>query len=244
MNALSSCRALVLALVASWAGAPALAQPPLVVELFTSQGCNSCPPADTHLADLARRDGVLALSFHVTYWDRLGWPDSFGLAAADERQRTYARRLGLRGLYTPQMVIGGRLDVVGSDRRRVAQALDLLAGHEPDGPPLEFGADGVRVGAGAGAPATVLALAFDERHEVAIGRGENRGRTLRYHNVVRDLVALGEWHGRAATFAVPAARWRAAGRSGVAILVQRDSDGAILAAAAFGVDGSAVSRPR
>lgn len=103
--------------------AGAAARPPVVVELFTSQGCSSCPPADALLGELARRDDVLALSFHVTYWDRLGWPDTFGLAASTARQNDYARWMGQGRVYTPQMVIGGRLDVVGSARR--GQPLEL-----------------------------------------------------------------------------------------------------------------------
>ena len=98
----------------------------MVVELFTSQGCNSCPPADALLGELTRQADILPLSFHVTYWDRLGWPDTFGLQASTDRQEAYARSLGLSGLYTPQMVVGGRIDVVGSQRLRVLEAIELL----------------------------------------------------------------------------------------------------------------------
>ena len=94
-----------------------------MVELFTAQGCNCCPPADLILREFAEREDVLPLSFHVTYWDRLGWPDTFGLAHSTRRQEAYAGRFGLNRLYTPQMVIGGRIDVVGSARRRVLEAL-------------------------------------------------------------------------------------------------------------------------
>jgi hypothetical protein len=110
--------------------------PPVVVELFTSQGCNSCPPADRLLGELAKRDDVLPLGFHVTYWDRLGWPDTFGLAGSTERQESYAAWLGLDRLYTPQMVIGGRIDVVGGSRARVLEAIELLRGGATPGPTL------------------------------------------------------------------------------------------------------------
>jgi hypothetical protein len=108
-----------------------------VVELFTAQGGSSCPPADRLLEELAEREDALPLSFHVTYWDRLGWPDTFGLAHSTRRQEAYyVGRFGLDRLYTPQMVIGGRIDVVGSARGRVLEALGLLRSHREAGPEL------------------------------------------------------------------------------------------------------------
>ena len=120
----------------------------LVVELFTSQGCNSCPPADELLGELARRSDVLPLSFHVTYWDRLGWPDTFGLEDGTRRQELYAKWLGLSRVYTPQMVIGGRIDVVGSARGRVLDAIELLRDHAPAGPELTVTGDRLSIGPG------------------------------------------------------------------------------------------------
>jgi hypothetical protein len=208
------------------------AQPaPVVVELFTSQGCNSCPPADALLGDLARRADVLPLSFHVTYWDRLGWPDTFGLEASTERQRAYARSLGLSGIYTPQMVIGGRLDVVGSSSPRVLRAIDLLERQGDPGPDAMIEDGKVQIGKGDQGPATIWLIAFDDAHDVAIARGENGGRTLRYHNVVREIERLGSWNGDAVTLALPVERLAGEGRDGLAILLQREADGAILAAA-------------
>jgi hypothetical protein len=203
----------------------------IVVELFTSQGCNSCPPADRLLGDLAARDDVLPLSFHVTYWDRLGWPDTFGLEDSTRRQGVYADWLGRDRLYTPQMVIGGRIDVVGSARGRVLEAIELLRGHPEVGPELTLAGDRLSVGAGDPDDAAIWLIGFDEHHDVAIQRGENRGRTLRYHHVVRELTKLAHWHGRALDAELPLARLRGAGRAGAAILVQRLSDGVILAAA-------------
>jgi hypothetical protein len=210
----------------------AAAEPaPVVVELFTSQGCNSCPPADRHLGELAKRDDVLPLSFHVTYWDRLGWPDTFGLEASTARQERYAAWLGLDRVYTPQMVIGGRIDVVGGSRARVLEAIQLLQSGAAPGPTLTLTGDRLSLGAGEQDDATIWLVAFDDHHDVAIERGENRGRTLRYHHVVRELTRLADWRGRALELALPLARLSAAGRDGAAILVQRSRDGVILAAA-------------
>jgi hypothetical protein len=210
----------------------AAAEPaPVVVELFTSQGCNSCPPADRLLGELAGRDDVLPLSFHVTYWDRLGWPDTYGLEDSTRRQGVYADWLGLGRVYTPQMVVGGRIDVVGNSRGRVLDAIELLERHATPGPALTIAQDRLSVGGGERADAAIWLVAFDDRHDVAIERGENRGRTLSYHHVVRELTRLGDWHGGAVELDLPLARLSADGRDGAAILVQRLSDGTILAAA-------------
>ena len=197
---------------------------PVVVELFTSQGCNSCPPADALLGELAARPDVLPLSFHVTYWDRLGWPDTFGLEANVERQSAHAKALGARGLYTPQMVLDGRLDVVGAYRNRVLQAIELLQANAEPGPTLAVTGDRLEIGLSPepdDAPATVWLVGFDHAHDVVIERGENRGHTLRYHNVVRGLTRLGSWTGEPVQLALPQAQL--AGRDEGAILVQRES---------------------
>jgi hypothetical protein len=212
------------------AAAHATEPAPVVVELFTSQGCNSCPPADAVLSDLARQKDVLPLSFHVTYWDRLGWPDTFGLEASTDRQQAYARRLGLSDLYTPQMVIGGRLDAVGSQRRRVLDAIELLRRHQEPGPAIRIADGRLELGASAEAPCRLWLMAFDRAHDVAIARGENRGRTIRYRNVVRKVFDLGTWDGRPISLPLPLAQLAAEQRDAVAVLVQRRSDGAIIAA--------------
>jgi hypothetical protein len=205
--------------------------PPVVVELFTSHGCTSCPPADRRLGELAKRDDVLPLGFHVTSWDRLGWPDTFGLAGSTERQESYAAWLGLDRLYTPQMMIGGRIDVVGGSRARVLEAIELLRGRATAGPMLTVTGDRLSLSDRPQDDAAIWLVAFDDQRDVAIDRGENRGRTLRYHHVVRELSRLADRHGEALELGLPLPRLSAAGWDGAAILVQRTSDGAILATA-------------
>jgi hypothetical protein len=189
------------------------------------QGCSSCSPAG--LEELAGRADVLPLSFHVTYWDRLGWPDRFGLEDSTPRQRLYADWLGQGRVYTPQMVIGGRIDVVGSSRGRLIEAVELLQGHGEPGPELTVTGDRLSVAAGDQGAAAIWLVAFDDHQDVAIERGEN----LRYHHVVRELAPVGNWHGRPIEVGLPLGELAAAGRNGAAILLQRLSDGVIVAAA-------------
>ncbi len=212
--------------VGTAAAGPAAA--PVLVELFTSQGCSSCPPADRLLGALATRPDVLALAFHVTYWDRLGWADTFGDPRFTERQQAYADRLG-GGLYTPEAVIGGELALVGSDPR-IEAAVGLVA--ERRAPLLlEVTAAGTASLPilGGGDALSLWAAAFDDHHEVAIGRGENAGSRIDYPCVVRELLDLGPWDGRARTIMLPAGRWAEDGRSGLAVVAQRSSDGRVLA---------------
>jgi len=227
-------KALVLAGAVIAATPPAApAAEPVVVELFTSQGCSSCPPADALLTDLSRREDVLALSFHVNYWDYIGWKDPFASVAATERQRSYTRPFGLSYVYTPQMVIQGRRQMTGSDRRGVLEAVDREAAL----PRLKVEIGGDAGGATAVLPArdgaeasTLWAVAFDYAHTTRIERGENGGRTLAYSNVVRDILRIGPWRGEAARVPLPMSEL-AAGRDAVALLVQEDNSGAILGAA-------------
>ena len=197
---------------------------PVVVELFTWQGCNSCPPADRVLGELAQRPDVLALSFHVTYWDRLGWPDTFGLAAATDRQYAYARMIDRERVYTPQMVIDGRVELVGSRRSAVMAIIRLLKERPLAGPDLRLSEGELAVGPGVGRGMIWLAT-FDRRHDVQITRGENAGRTLAYHNVVRKLRPLARWRGEAARLSLDLDD-RDDG-AGMAILLQAE-DGEIL----------------
>jgi hypothetical protein len=212
--------------------APALAgERPVVVELFTSEGCSSCPPADALLAELATRPDLLALSFHVDYWDRLGWKDPFSSSAATRRQNRYARLLGLDAVYTPQIVIDGHWQMVGSDRDAVAQAVAQArqaAAAVPMTLTLDHGEARVAFGAGrAGMSAAVLLLGFDHRHVDRVGGGENDGRTLTHVDVVRGFAEIGRFTGPAGmiTARVP---WRA---DRIAAVLQAD-DGRIIGLAA------------
>jgi hypothetical protein len=221
----------VSAVLAALASTSAVAEDaPVVVELFTSQGCYSCPPADDILGELAERDDVLPLAFHVTYWDRLGWPDTLGLPAGTARQEDYARSLGTGRMYTPQMVVQGQIDVVGSQRSRVMRALEIAGEHAPGSVDVSVEDGRLAIAAGETTEARVLLAAFDDVHEVAIDRGENAGKTLTYHHSVRELTELGRYDGGAMSVGLPLSRLASDGRDGAAILVQRD-DGAIIGAA-------------
>lgn len=177
--------------------ADAVSVQPVLVELFTSQSCSSCPPADVLLGELAGRPDVLALSYHVTYWNRLGWRDRFSLPEATERQRRYAATLGHNQIYTPQTVVQGRRDAVGSDRAAVAAAI-RAATPGPVRLALREAAPAMSVEAGAGeGSGTFWLVGFDRQHVTPVASGENRGRTLTHSHVVRSLSTPGEWRGQA-----------------------------------------------
>jgi len=178
---------------------PALAwaDQPVVVELFTSQGCSSCPPADAVLSELAERDDVVALSLHVDYWDYIGWKDPYSSPQMTERQRAYAAEMSLRYVYTPQMVIDGRQDIVGSRRSEVMAAVEASV---RQGKPVEIAfeaREGGRViipeGRAPDRGATIWLAVYDEDHETQVKRGENAGRMLRNAHVVRRMERLGTW---------------------------------------------------
>jgi hypothetical protein len=202
---------------------------PTVVELFQSQGCSSCPPADLNLNAIADRPGVIALSFAVTYWDRLGWKDTFANPRFTTRQWAYARGLRHSNVATPQIVINGRRDLVGDNARELDAA--VRAAGEPAGASLTVTRGQVSVGAGPapGRGADVWLVRYDPRVQwVAVRRGENGGKTLPHRDIVRQLVRLGGWFGTARSFPIPGA-----GGHGLktAILVQASDGGPILAAA-------------
>ncbi|MFN7191410.1 MAG: DUF1223 domain-containing protein [Rhodospirillales bacterium] len=210
----------------------AAADRPVVVELFTSQGCSSCPPADALLGELAQRKDVLALAYHVDYWDRLGWKDPYSSAAATRRQRQYGDQFRLRAIYTPQIVVDGRAEMVGSDRRAVARAIQAAA-QATAAPAPRFDIDLVReandirvhVGADAAlAGARVQLVGYVRGRTTRVTAGENAGRTLAEANIVVSSEILGEGAGE---WRVPAAADRA-----YAVLVQAP-DGRILGAAAL-----------
>ena len=180
---------------------------PTLVELFTSEGCSSCPPADALLAELAGRPDVLALSFHVDYWDRLGWKDPFSSPDATRRQHGYAVLLGLATVYTPQIVVDGKWQAVGSDRGEVEHALGAARRNRdevPVGLAVEDGRAKISLGPGSdGASAALLLIGFDRRHVTAVARGENSGRTLAHVDVVCSIEEVAQADSRARRFEVP-----------------------------------------
>jgi hypothetical protein len=204
------------------------AGPPTVVELFQSQGCSSCPPANENILTLVDRPDLLVLSFGVTYWDRLGWKDTFASKENTQRQYDYANGgLHRRNVATPQVVINGHVDIVGNRREDLFRAVDgswLPA----SAPAISRIGDKVIVAAASPAAgvADVWLVRYDPRTvQVPIQAGENGGRTLPHRNVVHELVRLGGWSGKAASYRLPAAT-DAAYRT--AILVQGASGGPII----------------
>jgi hypothetical protein len=194
---------LALAAMLCFAGVASAQPRPVVVELFTSEGCSSCPPADAYLGTLSARPDVLALSFHVDYWDGLGWRDRFALPQFTARQSIYARTLHRSSIYTPQLVVDGREDPLGSYGEAIARALK----ERGEGAPVRVSIRDARLVIDLGrypqpAPSDVLLIAYLRHAVSAVGRGENRGRTLEEFNVVRALRTLGSWRGQAESFSV------------------------------------------
>ncbi len=216
-----------LALCSLTAGAANAASRPVVVELFTSEGCSSCPPADAYLSTLTGRSDVLPLAFHVTYWNSLGWRDPFSSDTATSRQAMYAARLG-GGSYTPEMVVDGRRGMVGSDRGEVASAIAEARGDASDAVPIKAGRSGrgitVSLGAGGG-KGRVMLVGFDPLHTTQVGRGENSGQTLVESNIVRSLETIGSYDGAAVTLSA------ARGAGADAAVIVQGYDGRILGAA-------------
>lgn len=207
---------------------------PVVLELFASQSCSSCPPADRLAKNLAKRGDVLVISRPVTYGNRLGWEDTLSQERNTELQRAYAARglAGYNGVYTPQAVVDGRVGAVGSDRDDVSAM--LAAARDRPRPELDVGADGkIRVAGqrkAAGAePARLLLIAIDIGETVAIGRGENRDRTITYTNVFLDEQDLGAWRGGEQVFSLPPSLPAANRADRWALLLREGNSGAILA---------------
>jgi hypothetical protein len=222
-----------LAALAVWAAPSAggdVTRPAAVVELFTSQGCNSCPPADALLEELAKKGEVVALAYHVDYWDYLGWRDTMGSPENTARQQEYKRALGAASVYTPQAVINGRTHVNGADRAALERAI-----RNSDGLPVQirvmWSGDSVVIHAGeAKGPITdanLMLVFFDEPKKVRIGGGENGGRTITYWNAVTGVQPAGMWHGTPARFEMPASEIAKKGAGGCAVLLQEtDHSGA------------------
>lgn len=205
-----------------------------VVELFTSQGCSSCPPADKVFGEIIQQNGVIGLAWHVDYWNYLGWKDTFSLAESTERQRAYARGLNARGVYTPQIIVNG--DTVaenGSFKQSIAAALN---GHLPVPVSAKVGDSSLVVEAGKGSGAANLILVmFNREDRVAIERGENAGTKVTYHHAVSDVHTIGMWKGEALKVELPLDEYVPTKGMGCAVLLQRvdasGAPGAILGAA-------------
>ena len=203
---------------------------PTVVELFQSQGCSDCPPAVANVAAISDRSDVLALVFAVDYWDRFGWKDTFSKPEWTARQYAYARAIGRDGVYTPQVIVNGRIEGTGLDPTELA---DLMRRAERDdgGPNVNFADGVVTVGAATGPEggADVWLVRYDPSViEVVIKRGENAGKTLPHKNVVREMSLLGHWRGAAASFPLPAGENKELAE---AAIVQASGGGPVLAAA-------------
>lgn len=224
--------ALLLSLFASFAHA---ADKLTVVELYTSQGCSSCPPADAYLGVLAKRDDILALSFHVDYWDYIGWKDPFSLPANSTRQRSYARNLGMGYVYTPQMVVQGMTHTTGSNGSDVEKLIRDLQGLKRLDVDITPVAGGLKIdipgGTFDGEEAHIVVVAYDNKHEVDVTRGENSGHKLAHYNVVRAMTGIGVWSGEPVSMTITEQDLKMAGHDGCAVLVQSTHNGRILGAA-------------
>lgn len=198
----------LLALPSPFFAGPAAARPPVVVELYTAQGCASCGEANAHVAKLAEKPGVLALTFSVDYWDYLGWADTFARPEFTDRQKAYVAKLSLREPYTPQVVVNGATQAAGSKPDKVDALVAGAGKNAYDPPDIHFvGATRVYVGS-ARAPkggGEVWLIRFDPREqEVAVKTGDNKGQTIPQKNVVRELKRLGPWRGKPTAFRLPA----------------------------------------
>lgn len=201
--------ALLSVILLAFSAGVAAAKPPVLVELFTAQGCGSCDDANAHLGKLADRPGVLALTFSVDYWDYLGWTDTFAKPEYAERQKAYVSRLKLREPYTPQVVIDGREEAQGLKTAEVDRLVRAAIAAPRNPPDMRFvGARRVDVGSGrvARGGADVWLIRYDPRAvEVAVRAGDNRGETVVLRNVVREIHRLGAWRGRPQAYRMPAA---------------------------------------
>jgi hypothetical protein len=209
----------------------------IVVELFTSQGCSSCLPADVLLGKLADRKDVLAMSLPITYWDMLGWKDTLASEANTRRQKAYAATLGRGGIYTPQMIVDGVTDVVGSRETQVENAIGARTADMRNVPiTLTFAPDSLHIVIGAGTErsggeATVWLFHILDHASVHITAGENEGRNITYHNIVRDVRAIGIWKGQPVSLELPRADSLTAPSDAVAVILQEGGYGRIIGAA-------------
>ena len=209
------------------AAAEIRSNPKAVVELFTSQGCSSCPKADAKFAELGARQDVIALAWHVDYWDYIGWPDTFGTPENSDRQRAYAQSWGSSRIYTPQLIVNGLTGVVGSREKDVEAALGAAKLQLPV--TLELKGDMLKVSVGpqtGTGKAMVWLVTYKDHAAVVIERGENAGKTIDYTQIVTGKQMLGMWEGAEGTvLKLPLSELSANGSNGAAILVQSDKEG-------------------
>jgi hypothetical protein len=222
---------------------PAHADPRAVVELFTSQGCSSCPPADKVIGELAKDPSVIALSMPIDYWDYLGWKDTLADSRFSARQKAYSHMRGDRDVYTPQAIINGSIHVIGSDRASIEGAInDTKKADGVMSVPVSMTLSGkqinVSVAASTRAPTAmhgeVWICSVSRAVPIEISRGENRGREVTYHNVVRNLLKVGDWNGNTGNWSVPLENVSSEGVDAAVVFVQdgnRDKPGPMLGAA-------------
>jgi hypothetical protein len=198
-----------------------------VVELFTSQGCSSCPKADKLLGEFADNPNLIALSLSVDYWDYLGWRDTLALHVHSARQKGYANQRGARPVYTPQVVVNGVAEAIGNDRSAIDQAVLKADTKSKIAVPVVLKREGdnieIDVGAGAGPAASIWIVAVTRKAPVAIERGENRGKTITYNNVVRGWVRVGDWKGSPVRKSLSIAELAQSGADTAAVIVQGGS---------------------
>jgi len=221
-------------------GASASAEPRAVIELFTSQGCSSCPPADKLLGELAKDPSVIALSLPIDYWDYLGWKDTLADKRFTARQKAYSQMRGDREVYTPQAVVNGKVHAIGSDRSSIEHAVaqtskDAAVMSVPVSATVSKGQLNVAVAASAQAPphGEIWVWSVAKAVPIAIGRGENHGREITYHNVVRSWLKVGDWNGTAGTWSVPIENILREGVDGAVVYIQdgnRERPGPMLGA--------------
>jgi hypothetical protein len=195
-----------------------------VIELFTSQGCNSCPRADKLFADMAQRDDIVALAYHVTYWDYLGWRDTLGSKENTDRQYGYMRALGAGSVYTPQVVVNGQVHVNGANKAAIDESLEETPkGELPVGITVSNAGDSVVIEAeGAPTPSSekahLVLVYYEPPKEITIARGENNGRKMTYWNAVTEMQTAGMWTGKKQRYELPASE--ISRKEGCAVLLQ------------------------
>ena len=220
---------------------PAHADPRAVVELFTSQGCSSCPPADKIIGELAKDPDVIALSMPIDYWDYLGWKDTLADSRFSARQKAYSRMRGGRDVYTPQAIVNGSAQVIGSDRSSIEQAIHDTGRNGVMSVPVSLTLAGKEINVSVAASklpsiahGEVWICSISKAVPIAIGRGENSGQQITYHNVVRNILKVGDWNGTPASWSVPIENLMREGVDGAVVYVQEgrsDRPGPMLGAA-------------